>query len=1518
MAEKVDPEVSKLEVDALNEYFAGEAKNIELTKNNYLPPNLQDLDLNDPRITAAPFELQPFTTEEGMKARGILDAKGEATQLGEDYLLLEERGLFKDGELTEKGIAFTSENEIYDTVNFVEKNMDASQFAEKARRHSIREEAGLTKESMVSEDGMLADFWNGIKGLATGADTILRGTIPNARDLAKNRISKDASLLEAASDMMASGKSKEEVTTARAEAASKFVGGSSTGLVKGAELLQNLGANVGEALGLYSPEEAKAGKEQASYKTEMFKRTYAGIDAAEFASQVGLAEEVGNAVFETKKQYDAQYGEKGADEFQKALNNYGSVGTVAGDPIALAIGGGVGTAIGLVKYANAARNATKIAQGMAAVNRGQLLVKEQAKLSSVASGLQKESAVIQGQLDDALKIGATEKATELTTRLDGVTASTRELGSRLTTINEGIANASTFANKVEIGLDSARTVQDVIRGAGAATMGKTASVLDSIGNKAASLNGFVKVIERKMGITKIPWLVRVLASVPYSQVAIPYLGARIGIAVAPKVLKNVSKFASVMSEEMIERTSSTPFFRRVAANERIGGLGGALATIADYSSPLARGFARATVGTAIAAPATLAYNAINSKGVDEETLALAGRDALVFGGLGRLVGGRKDFSQTKIDEMVNYRNKLTPENLAIYDGIKDRGMRTFVSSLDAAYPGFFEWEFRNSGNNLFDPASRKAVVNLNDRAGFLKAVAAHEVGHMIQFRHNNNEMIVSRMLGILDNKSGLVRNMDGTLDPEFKAWGDEYNNLRRDNDIAPAGLEELAIEFYTDNGVRALVEDVSSGKLFQQSRKTPLRRSIENSFTNLFASAPIVKNLHFKFGGATDAGGRMVMGTGLLADGMRELPEVKEMLRQAYKDTAGKPLKQVNNRVPDVKSTNPSHYEARETINTTNKKIVDAGEKLPENVMVVNSNGNGRGQLSIDHFKDLEERKVIDNGTFSMAAMLQERIDSQNKFAISLVNKPIEQGRSVQIEGLTENLVVPTGWLSRNGRLYLEAMDLKQLEINLQRAVKNPIAKKLKLNRNQILDDIQESVAIQNKGQSTDAYYKSKDPKNWERRKNFINSVLGLQTKKQLTINPLMSKVSPDLESGIFRTFAFDRLQSAIQTNSNVSIPFGANSYYAIRDNLLPQSPRFNRNGELVPEKSNVSFMPTGKPKGKPTRLAEELAKKAKIPLSKVNGSGANGTITPNDIRAYIESQGKKFKPLAFQKEPPMAVDPTISDLVGSEVKFENQVGVIIDDGGRPAFQGEGGIIYELPFSYFTDESSRQLGVKPTGKRVVDKNNLIKEFEGNSRQELREIFGYIDDITDNIVGFAELGNSIRRNKGRKSELVRETQEFQQYVRGVTDQQILHSWDRTEKALNRAKQSKNINDENIKAIIDKLKGDIRNIEKLSEAIDVFKQQRISRPSISQESTTAVSGTSKADLMAEMEIEARKIDIEAKAETAKRKAASVVIPKQTSRTSRTVDADQQIKQKYNNPALARSISLAISGASTNKEK
>jgi hypothetical protein len=311
---------------------------------------------------------------------------------------------------------------------------------------------------------------------------------------------------------------------------------------------------------------------------------------------------------------------------------------------------------------------------------------------------------------------------------------------------------------------------------------------------------------------------------------------------------------------------------------------------------------------------------------------------------------------------------------------------------------------------------------------------------------------------------------------------------------------------------------------------------------------------------------------GLLADGFRELPEVKAMVRQMYRETAGKPKAARVQKVVDVKSDNPKHYQATSVLDQVNKQIVERGEKLPNGVLIPDKNGNGEGILTDDHLKALEEAGVIDNGEFGKALLLQSEIEVPTKHGTLLVNKPIEQGRSEQFGGLTENYVVPTKWILKKGRLYLESMDLRQLEKNVDRAVKNKIAKELNLTRKKIYEDIEKSVEIQNKGQSTDAYYESVDPKNWQRRKNFINSVLGQQTTRQLGINPMMKDVSPDLVSGIYRTFAFDRLQSAIKTTGDVVIPFGPTSYYSLRDNLMPQSPRFNRNGELVPEKKAPSF----------------------------------------------------------------------------------------------------------------------------------------------------------------------------------------------------------------------------------------------------------------------------------------------------------------------------------------------------------
>ena len=1536
--EKADPEISKLERDAIFEYLDQEKANLEAQKQSYesvsnvvTQPDPNDIRFTSPAFaelhTPQEYQIPEFTTEEGMKARGLLDQDGNATQLGEDYLLLEDRGLVENGVLTTKGEAFTTSlDELTDPSAYLDGGMsDDAIDPKKAELYAIRKKSGIDAEPERTWTEAFKEFGEGAVAIGKGIGQLVT---PPIASLSESETIKQA---------------YEKDIAKKSEAIDSILETAVTSGAKLTRFIDRQRLNAAVSMGNIPQEQADELNKKRDYKLALIERSQKDMDAVETASLIGAGEQVLDAQQSAKSQYVAELGEEqGLKKYEEDINSVRAAASLPADVPGIAVGlatAGLGAGVNIIRTV---RKANQAKRGIEIVNYGRELNAARSSVLADVARLSDEASVVSGQLDDALRIGATEKATELTRRLDDLTTQSQAVQTRLGIIDDGIQNVSKTANQLEIGLDTAKTAGDAVRAVASGATKGMSNGAEKLGNGVAAVNGFLKKVERSVLRYRIPSLIATGLAIPFHQAIGVYMGARVGLIAAVPALRKMSKFGNAVSEELLQRSSSTPFFRRLAANESVGGIGRAVATLGDYSTPLVRGFASMAKGTAQAAPATFSYNAINSQGIDENTLKYAARDALVFGGLGRVIGGKKDMEQVNIDQMTNYRNKLDADQIATFDGLKDRDFRYALSNIDAAYPGMFKWEINTTGDNFFNPKTRRAVVNINDKVGFLKEVAMHEAGHMIQHVWQNDGAIVSRMIGD-STKPGLVRNPDGTLHPEFKAWAEEYNNLRPND---PLDLSDLAIEYYTDQGVQTLLEDTLKGNLYKESRKTPLRRAVEGSFRTLFNATPIVKNLHFKMGGATDAGGRMVMGTGLLADGFRELPEVKAMVRQMYRETAGKPTSARPQKIVDVKSDNPKHYGADPYISMGSKDIIERGEKLPKGVLVVDKNGNGEGMLTSDHFKRMEEGGAIDEGRFGEALLIQSEIEAATKHGMLLVNKPIKQGRSEQFGGLTENYVVPTKWVLKKGRLYLEAMDLRQLEKNVDRAVKNKIAKELNLTRKKIYEDIEKSVEIQNKGESTDAYYQSVDPKNWQRRKNFINSVQGQQTTRQLGINPMMQKVSPDLVTGIYRTFAFDRLQSAIKTSGDVVIPYGPTSYYSLRDNLMPQSPRFNRNGELIyenkeqktgriPSKQGVAIdqqaavqtqegaaqrqgqgqegqvrlMPQGKPKA--TRLAAELAKRSKVPLSKVQGSGAGGSITPNDIRAYISEQEGKFKPLAFQKEPPMAVDPTISDLVGSEVEFQGRVGTIVDDGGRPVLQDANGVVYELPFGYFTDQSSRQLGVRPTGKRVVDKNNLIKEFEETSRQELRDIFGYIDDTTDKIVELAELGNSVKRSKNRKPEIVRETPEFQQYVRGVTDQQILQAWDRTEKALNRAKQSKNINNEDIKAIIDKLEGDIRNIEKLAEAIDVLKQQRISRPSTGQEATTAASGTSQADLMSQMEAEAR-------AAGAKRRASSIGAPSRRLATPSISESYRRTGKEYRNPALARSISLAISGQSQERDR
>lgn len=389
------------------------------------------------------------------------------------------------------------------------------------------------------------------------------------------------------------------------------------------------------------------------------------------------------------------------------------------------------------------------------------------------------------------------------------------------------------------------------------------------------------------------------------------------------------------------------------------------------------------------------------------------------------------------------------------------------------------------------------------------------------------------------------------------------------------------------------------------------------------------------------------------------------MIRNMYRESAGLPKQAPKPQIiKDAPSQDPKHYKGGEIIRKANEEAVQGGTPLPDNVLNPDANGNGFGYLTDVAIKRLEESGVIADGDFAGVIAINSAMGTPSSYL--LTNKPIEQGRSVQVEGITSNNIVPINWELKNGRLYLVGMDMVQLKLNIAKAAKSSIAKKLGMKYADILNDIDNSALLHAKNQTTDAYFKSKDPKNWEKRKNFINSVQGLLTESQKKINPLFDKRNLNKVSGIYRTFAWDRLGDKIQMTGEVAVPYGQNSYYSLRDNLMPQPPRMNRNGELVKDSAEHK-----------TRLMPEKAEGDKFysQLDRVISSKIPNRATPEQIMATIDpnsGSGIKAEEIKWsgieQALPKLAVDGKVSkDALLNYLRDEGQVKFEeVTLGGRP------------------------------------------------------------------------------------------------------------------------------------------------------------------------------------------------------------------------------------------------------------
>lgn len=1425
---------------------------------------------------------RPISSIEDMVSLGLATDNKTLTPEGQRYKALVEKGFIsRDGLPTKTGKAFlTPKEDLLDPegiINFKSSlDFDDPARMEKLELYKIRKDSGIDK--VENEESLVKGIIGGLVDVAktTGTAVGMGEATPEQRAVA------GTSIIEGAIETPIQGLKK---------------GG--TFVVKN----------------IINPVKRAAGVPEEELELDALKRDYEDDSRAllnERTNAAALIDAItdttrGSEIYNTtKQQYIDQYGAvEGETKFNKMVAGGLGAGSMGTDPLGLALsaftlGGGVLPKLSKTyKIAKAESTALQATSQLERLGEAAGLVGRQIDDTTAQIG------TLQKSIDDAVKVGDNATAAQLTSDLRLQTSKLDDLNKRASMLDEGAQINQKMFQQASTKIDDLNAPSMLGQKLQSGAVRKLAGATDMLGSAAAFGARGLKAVERKLGFYRTPWIFRLAASaatgVTAPEAIAAYYGIRQGLIYGAPALKKLAQFGNTISDELLEATSSNPFWRRVAANQSTGRLGQAFAGLMDYTTPIRRGVASPIKGAAKALPATTLYEAINAGGLDEAALERAGANALVFGPIARLAGGKKDWDQASAGDLYNFRSKLRATDEAkfnAFESISDKPTKQFISSFDAAYPGMYDYNFTQDGNSFFNEGAKTFTINVNDKPGMIRAIAAHEINHGLQFLHQSDDPVKARMLGD-ETQPGLVRAVDGTLDPEFKAWGDEYNSRLEAQGIPTKSIDDLAIEYYTDIGAQTLFEDVVSGRVYKAGQKTKARRKIEEMFNKTMSATPIIKDLHFKLGGATDGNGRMIMGSGLLADGIRELPEVKAMVRNMYRESAGLPSKsEVSPNDGFSQATNPIHHQAADTIRELNQAAVKSKTPLIDAALQPDARGNGAGRLPSEYFEELEARGIIPEGSWGRAVDLNENMDLPVSYLLDY--RPVRQGRSAQIDGRTVNNIKPIGWGLYNGRLYLAAMDINQLNINISRAAKSNVAKNLKMSRNDIMNDIDAVADLQSKNKSTDDYFKrvaeeAGQGKKWKLRKNFINATQGLLTPEQAVKNPMFNALGQTTKSGIYRTFAFDLLDNATRMTGVKVVDYGPNSYYTLKSNLMPQMPRVNRNGELVTKstsKQDVRFMPK---KANPTRLANDLASKYKVPLNKVNASGANGEITPNDIRSYIAERDTKFKPLSFQKEPPMAVDPTVSDLVGAPIEYNGMRGMIVDDSGRPSFQAEDGTIYELPFGYFNDQSISQLGIKPSADYKKTQNLVVELMDVNERPALQDIFGTFDKSADRVLEIAELGAS-KTGRGKNATAVANLPEFNIFLSKVSDEQILMAWEKAEQALIKAQNAKNLTEPTKQAVIAKLEGDIRNIETIASARENWKRKRI--PSkVGGESTTAQPRTiGEAELQGIEQTRAR-----AEQSIGKSRRPQVSVPTRRS----------EVKSNSN---LGNSISLLLSGQSS----
>ena len=677
-----------------------------------------------------------------------------------------------------------------------------------------------------------------------------------------------------------------------------------------------------------------------------------------------------------------------------------------------------------------------------------------------------------------------------------------------------------------------------------------------------------------------------------------------GVVASNKLWNGAGRLLDSVGENMLVNQGTVPFFRRVA-DDMATPWGKTFATQLDnFVPPVARGVGAISKGIAGAAAPSLVYEAINHQGLDANVFKQAATDALVFGGVhgvfkAATIGGARDFNAVKAGDRANFNERLKnadPEQYDIYNSKVDPSTKDLISSFSGAYPNA-QIKFVTEGPSY--QTGSVATFNVNAPREHAGVIALHELKHVLQNEFQLDEAILAHMVGN-KTRGGEIFTKDGSLDPEFVKFSNEYNNRIKALGQPELGVHDLAIEFYTDKAAEVLKSDIKSGEFTKRAQESQLSRTVKSHFSSLVNQVPIIKNIHIKTGGAIDSSGRLVKGSGLLSEGFTQSKDVQAMVRKLYRETAGvsKPVVSVAQegaamRQPRAtKSTREGINNGTSAIEKVNRDSRAAGLEIPEGAL---DPSTVRGRDGVP--TALQTKAIIDSGaihpdhlgTFPMLVG-EMRPDSTSTFLFHY--RPAEQGRTAQsAAGETFHHIKPVGVrTNKKGNVLISALDINLWDQNIKKVANSKPSKDLGYTEKQLREDSYEASRYHIKNQSPDAYFEQKYGKAQAlKRKSLVASTYGAMTEKQHGYNPLLSEVGMGRPDHVYRTFSLDDIKSATRTNSSVNLSFDPNNYYSLKVNLMPEAPIVDRSGNIIENPAMKDFFENHLPNGKRFRTAENV-----------------------------------------------------------------------------------------------------------------------------------------------------------------------------------------------------------------------------------------------------------------------------------------------------------------------------------------